>query len=58
MKKKKEYTKMKDEDAKRNLKYDDIMRTLKINENKMDEIIIKLDKLLNIEKEQKIIQTF
>jgi len=51
MKKKKEYKKMKDEDTKRNLKYDDIMRTLKINEIKMDEIIIKLDKLLNIEKE-------
>ena len=48
MNKKKEYKKMKDEDTKRNSKYDDIMRTLKINEIKMDEIIVKLDKLLNI----------
>jgi len=51
MNKKKEYKKMKDEDTNRNSKYDDIMRTLKINEIKMDEIIIKLDKLLNIKKE-------
>lgn len=51
MKKKREYKKMKDEDTKRNLKYDDIMRSLKINEIRMDEIIIKLDKLLNIRKE-------
>jgi len=51
MKKNREYKKMKDEDTKRNLKYDDIMRSLKINEIRMDEIIIKLDKLLNIKKE-------
>jgi hypothetical protein len=51
MKKKREYKKMKDEDTKRNLKYDDIMKSLKINEIRMDEIIIKLDKLLNIKKE-------